>query len=364
MRRRLPAAALGKRAIIHRKTLRIQSLIRAAPARPCARGAGNAARRRPLRSTPEIAPAGHSTGIVPDTPGGETPGRPATRACAVVASTSSRATPDSGASGGSSRESRAGSSIACNASSVTASASENGPETVRRNAREVGAGAKRAGDVLRQHPDVGALAAGHPQHRGGRRPIDELDGGDLDGAGNARHLDAGARVVVVGAAAELERGERRRCLDDRADEARQCRFEIGPRKRRVARAHDFALGVAGGRRRAELHRRDVLLRRVEQRLRELRGIAEAERQEAGRQGIERARCGPPSRPRRGASRAAAPRSTTAPRACPAAARRRPAGAGAGRARAASLHHESGLRSAATASSISCDRRMPDSIESS
>ncbi len=35
-----------------------------------------------------------------------------------------------------------------------------------------------------------------------------------------------------------------------------------------------------------------------------------------------------------------------------------------RARAGGMHQESGLRSAATASSISCDRRMPDSIESS
>ena len=55
------------------------------------------------------------------------------------------------------------------------------------------------------------------------------------------------------------------------------------------RPRGLAFGVAGRRRDAEAHRRDVVLARVEQHLRELGRLAEAERQQSRRQRIERPR---------------------------------------------------------------------------
>ena len=115
-RRALPpaccAAPFDKDRIINRKTLRIQALIRRRAGRapraraprvtaspPCARGAPSATpRRRRFDQSRGSAPADRSSGIVRAPRAARVPTRPATRSCAVDASTSSRASPASGAS--------------------------------------------------------------------------------------------------------------------------------------------------------------------------------------------------------------------------------------------------------------------------
>ena len=103
------------------------------------------------------------------------------------------------------------------------------PVAVRRSAARCAQHAERGADVLGEHANVGALAARRRRRIGvGRRPVDERQCVDLDVARRARNLDAGARVLVVraarGTSAPSTRGG---TCDDRADEARKRRFEIG-----------------------------------------------------------------------------------------------------------------------------------------
>ena len=107
----------------------------------------------------------------------------------------------------------------------------------------------------------------------------------------------------------LQRGVARRHLQDAAEEPRQRRIEIRAREVRRSRRDRLAFGIAGRRGDAEADRRDVFLARVEQRLRELGRLAEAERQQSGGQRIERPGVAGLLGADRGASRAAARRST-------------------------------------------------------
>ena len=81
----------------------------------------------------------------------------------------------------------------------------------------------------------------------------------------------------------------RRHLLDASCEARQDGFEIALLELHRARREHLAVTVAGSRRDPETQRRQVGLVRVEQRLRELGGLAEANGQQPARQRIERAR---------------------------------------------------------------------------
>jgi len=126
-------------------------------------------------------------------------------------------------------------------------------------------------------------------------------------------------------------------------------------------AGHLAFGVAGGSRDTEPHCRQIRLSRIEQRMRELRGLAEAYGEQSRSERIERAGmpgllrgiqpfCALESGVRRQAQRLVQQQHAVHPA---------PRNADAGDA-----HQDCGLRSAATASSISCEMRMPLSIESS
>ena len=160
----------------------------------------------------------------------------------------------------------------------------------------------------------------------------------------------------------LQRGMPRRHLRDPADEANGSAAARSAREK-IARAlgDRLAFGIAGRRRRRRSGSSPrTSLSRVEQRLRELGRLAEAERQQPGRQRIERAGVPRLLGAVAGASRAAARRSTRGPTACRAAARRRRRRRGSRRGPAWRIAHQCGcLRSAATASSISFDSCMPD-----
>jgi hypothetical protein len=247
-------------------------------------------------------------------------------------------------------------SASASASSVTASASAKPPLAVRRCAA-----AQCGADVLGQHADVGALAAGDFQRRQRRLPVSHRKPLDPRFARHAVELDALARVRVIGAAVALQRRMHWRHLQDAPAKGRQRRLDGGAVEVDRRGGDHLAVDVATCRADAEAHLRHIRLVRVEQHLRELGGVAEAQWQKAGGEGIERA--GVPGllgfeqalrRLQRGIRRHAGrlveqQHAVDAP------------------SRPAWLRHRhslSWLRSEATASSISFDRRMPDSIESS
>ena len=105
---------------------------------------------------------------------------------------------------------------------------------------------------------------------------------DDDVARDPWNLDAFSRVFVVVAALVLERRMPRRALCNAADEVRQRSFELGARSIDGTFLRDFAFRVAGCRRGAQANGHRIGLVGLEQELRELGGLAEADRQESGR----------------------------------------------------------------------------------
>ena len=119
--------------------------------------------------------------------------------------------------------------------------------------------------------------------------FDDADRVDRHAARLALDLDAGARVFVERLAVALERRVHRRHLLDRADESRAGALQRCAVDGDVGHGPDhLAFAVAGRRRHAELQGREVALVGVEARLRELGRRAEAQRQQAARQRVERA----------------------------------------------------------------------------
>ena len=151
------------------------------------------------------------------------------------------------------------------------------------------AAAERAADVLRQHADIGAFAAGNAQHRVGRGPFDKGQRMNRDGPRRARNLDAFARVFVIITAAILERGMAWRDLRDGAAQRGKRAQDLVAREIGAAALRLDAFGVAGRRRCAETHGRDIFLVGIEQRLRELGRVAETNGEEPRSGRIERSR---------------------------------------------------------------------------
>ena len=144
-------------------------------------------------------------------------------------------------------------------------------------------------DILGQHADIRSLAALDVEHGVRAAPVEQPQCMDLDLARGARNVLSGTRIFVIGAPLELQRRKRGRHLRDAADEFAQCRLERRSRNVDGARVAHDALGVARGRGDAQAHGRRIALGRVEQQLRELGGLAEAQREQSRGQRVERPR---------------------------------------------------------------------------
>ena len=97
-----------------------------------------------------------------------------------------------------------------------------------------------------------------------------------------------ARQVVGALAVDLDGRERRRRLQDLAGEARQQRLDGLARRAHVAGGDDLALGVVGVGGRAPAHGEAVVLGAVDGVGHGLGRLAQRDRQDAGRQRVERA----------------------------------------------------------------------------
>src|SRR5262245_1769600 len=148
---------------------------------------------------------------------------------------------------------------------------------------------ERGTDVGREHKYVCSFATddthGRPRARDvldGDRPDDHLAGRSLD-------LDALAGQLVQAAPLVVDRRIHRRHLFDAADEGTAHLFEARHRDLRDRSLdHDAAAHVARIRRQPKPDRREILLVLLDQVRRELRRLADEDRQHAGRVGIERA----------------------------------------------------------------------------
>ena len=183
-------------------------------------------------------------------------------------------------------------SAATSSSSGCASASANGPERVRRSAVRCAPGPERTAEIGGQRPHVGPLRAADAQatRLGRRRTQQRRARGSTTRRGVALDRFAGARVVVERPAVTLERRVHGRHLRDRAAKAARARPRPPPRRAPPASARAVTLpsaswvSVSTPKRTVDL----VLLVGVQQERRELGRLAQADRQHARGQRIERA----------------------------------------------------------------------------
>ena len=152
-----------------------------------------------------------------------------------------------------------------------------------------GPAAERRAEIGGQGPEVGALAAHHPETDVGRRDLLHLDGVDHHLAGLAHHLDALAGQLVEAAAAVVDGRVHRGHLLDAAQEGLAGRLHLRPVDVPDRRLGDHAAahvtGVGGD---AETQGRHVFLVLVGEVGHQLRRLAEQHGQHPGGVGVERA----------------------------------------------------------------------------
>ena len=164
-------------------------------------------------------------------------------------------------------------------------------EPAHRQAPELGdvrAAAERLADVVRQTANIGALGAGDLDLDPVAREVQQPDRVQGHPARLALDLDAGAGKLVERLALVLEGRIHRRHLLDLALETAQRLLDLAPADGHGTMLRRLALAVIRRRALPETKHRPVALVGVEQELRELGGLAEGERQQAGGDGIEAA----------------------------------------------------------------------------
>ena len=202
------------------------------------------------------------------------------------------------------------------------------------------------------------------EHRVRRIPREQRELEDLDFARLARYIDTGARVFVLFAPLELQRGMGGRNLSLPTDEIGEDLLHIGPGQRDRTNFENLSFRVTCCGRDAEAHRGRIALGRVEQELGEFGGLAETQRKQTRRERVERSgmpclfrieralralQCGVRGQPGRFVQQQHA---VDTPADAPG-------------ARRLSGHDPcSSFLSALIASSINCEIRIPDSMESS
>src|SRR4029077_2892588 len=153
----------------------------------------------------------------------------------------------------------------------------------------MGEAAERLSKVAGQGPHIGALAATRlDQAMIGVRHVDELEAFDQRRARGKLEVLVFPGKVIGSGARDLQRRVARRHLADLADEVRQRRLDLGPRRPQFARRHDRAfrvVGVGGG---AEAHREAVLLVAFHREGHGLGRLAEGYGQHSGGERVERA----------------------------------------------------------------------------
>src|SRR5262245_30607848 len=153
----------------------------------------------------------------------------------------------------------------------------------------MGEAAEGLSKVAGQGPHIGAFSACRLDHAMvGVGRVDQLEALDQrTPRGKLEVLVFPGKVVGPGAP-NLERRVARRHLADLADEARQCRSDVGPRGSGIARRHDSAFGIVGVGGGAEAQRETVLLVAFHSEGHRLGRLAEGDGQDAGGERVERA----------------------------------------------------------------------------
>ena len=152
--------------------------------------------------------------------------------------------------------------------------------------RQMGAATQHLPDVFGQRPDVGPFAAGDAKYHARVLATDQVECVNRHRPRRTLQFDAGTCVGIQGLAVALERGIHRRNLVDFTGETGHCRADL-----RVATIHrslgrHFALDITGGGGQAQPHGRKIGLVGVEQALRELGGLAQSDRKQAGRERVK------------------------------------------------------------------------------
>ncbi|MNF75764.1 hypothetical protein D3C84_578450 [compost metagenome] len=143
-------------------------------------------------------------------------------------------------------------------------------------------------DILHQGTDIGAFAAIHRQPRSITFEGQQFQARNSNRTRFALHYFACTSQLVQRLAITLERRVHRRYLTDLPTKFGQYSLDIGATNGHRALLQNFTFGIRRGGGLAQLRQGFVTLVGIEQVLRELGGLTEAQRQDAGRQWIEAA----------------------------------------------------------------------------